>query len=135
MRVFVKVRNGTVLLAALAGVFGGTAMSGCGSAGRTADRATRQASGAAAAASPRWPSRTVLAEPEQLRIVSQVLDPRTMTDFAMTATRHESYRLRRTTLADGKVRLGPVFPVSSIGLGSGSVGSSSPGRSAARHRD
>ena len=69
----------------------------------------------------RRPSNVKLAEPRRLGIVSQVLDVRTRADFALVAGRHGSFRLRRTHLSDGKVRLGPSFPVSSIGFGSGSV--------------
>jgi hypothetical protein len=80
---------------------------------------------AAAGAAPisaqvRWPSHIVLAEPDRLGIGNQVIDPATGTDFALASTNAGvTSRLRRTVLSSGRVKLGPAFPVSSIGLGGG----------------
>ncbi len=52
---------------------------------------------------------------------SQAFEPRTKTDFALTARAHGSFALRRTSLAGGKVKIGPSFPVSLISLAGGSV--------------
>lgn len=83
---------------------------------------TVSASAAPVAGQARWPSRTVLVEPARLGIVSQVVDPASATDFALaTKDIGVSWRLRRTVLASGHVKLGPTFGVDSIGLGGGSV--------------
>ncbi len=68
-----------------------------------------------------WPATTILAQPGSLGVVSQAFDPRTRTDFALTAGAHGSFALRRTSLTGGKVKLGPSFPVSLITLADGSV--------------
>ncbi len=75
----------------------------------------------AAPGSPHWPSHTVLLEPARLGIGNQVVDGATGTDFALASTNGVSFRLRRTVLASGRVRLGPRFPVQSVALGAGSV--------------
>jgi hypothetical protein len=69
-----------------------------------------------------WPSHLVLAEPARLGIGSQVIDQATGTDFALASTNAgATSKLRRTVLSSGRVKLGPAFPVSSIGLGGGYV--------------
>jgi hypothetical protein len=78
----------------------------------------------AAPASPqaRWPSHLVLAEPARLAIGNQVIDSATGADFALaSANAGATSKLRRTVLSSGRVKLGPAFPVSSIGLGGGYV--------------
>jgi hypothetical protein len=57
----------------------------------------------------------------RLGIVSQVIDSRAKTDFALTSSGHGSFKLRRSSLAGGKVRTGPSFPVRSVALASGSI--------------
>jgi hypothetical protein len=81
------------------------------------------AAGAApASANVKWPSHILRAEPTRLGIGNQVIDPATGTDFALASTNAGvTSRLRRTVLSSGRVRLGPAFPVSSIGLGGGYV--------------
>jgi hypothetical protein len=70
----------------------------------------------------RWPSHTVLAEPPRLGIGNQVIDAATGTDFALaSANAGASWRLRRTALSGGRVKLGSKFGVESIGLGGGSA--------------
>lgn len=67
-----------------------------------------------------WPSHVVLAEPTRLGIGDQVIDQATGADFALASTNAgATARLRRTVLSSGRVKLGPAFPVSSIGLGGG----------------
>jgi hypothetical protein len=61
----------------------------------------------------------VLAEPVSL--VSQVIDSRAKTDFALTSSGHGSFKLRRSSLAGGKVTTGPSFRVRSVALASGSL--------------
>lgn len=73
-----------------------------------------------ASAGARWPSHIVLAEPTRLGIGNQVIDQATGTDFALASTNAgRTARLRRTVLSSGRVKLGPAFPVSSIGLAAG----------------
>jgi hypothetical protein len=84
-------------------------------AGGTAARLSSSHAGAT------WPVRLALAEPANLKIVSQVVDPGTKTAFALTQGRHDSYILRRTGLTGGHVTIGPSFPVSSIALAGGSL--------------
>jgi hypothetical protein len=121
-------RNSLAVCAAMATAACGAALAGCGAA--QAGDATAHP---AAAARAMWPARMVLAEPGRLGIVSQVIDPRTKTAFALTSGAHGSFTLRRTALAGGQVKIGPVFPVDSIALANGSLwvfGARAAGRSA-----
>jgi len=114
--------------AALAIVASGAALAGCAAAQAGSTTAHR-----AAAARVVWPARTILAEPSSLGIVSQVVDPRTKTDFALTSGAHGSFTLRRTALAGGQVKIGPSFPVGSIASANGSLwvfGARATGKSA-----
>jgi hypothetical protein len=75
---------------------------------------------APASAQARWPGHLVLAEPARLGIGDQVIDPATGTDLALAFTNAGmTSRLRRSVLSTGRVKLGPTFPVSSVGLGGG----------------
>ena len=138
MRRVAMAGNAIVLLAALIGLLGGAALTG-GRAPETVGQVERSDRGGAPASRGTWPSRTVLAEPARLRIVNQVLDPRSTTDFALTGTAGFTgpFRLRRTQLAGGQVRLGPKFGVSSLGVAAGSLwvfGAQQAGHSAERLR-
>jgi hypothetical protein len=76
----------------------------------------------AAPAGQHWPSHTVLAEPARLGVGAQVIDSTAGVDFALTSTPgRASYRLRRTDIASGQVKLGPRFGVPLVALAAGSV--------------
>jgi len=108
-------------LAVTASILGGGALAACGSAntvGMLRSSANDSVVGRAQSDT-HWPARTVLAERPELNIVSQVLDPHTRTDFALTVAGHGTYRLRRTSVPSGQVRVGRPFPVNSIALASG----------------
>src|SRR5262245_36953917 len=111
------IRNSLAVLAALVTVGAGAALAGCvaARAGGTAARPNPAHAGVT------WPVRLVLAEPGSLKIVSQVVDPETKSDFALTRGPHGSFLLRRLGLAGGHVTIGPSFPVSSIALAGGSL--------------
>jgi hypothetical protein len=102
----------------------------CGVAGPiTASAATRPTAhavalhaGAADQASGRWTARLVLRQPGTLGIVGQVIDGRTRTDFALSSLgQGTAFQLHRIPLGGGHAVTGPVFKVSQIALGSGSV--------------
>ena len=99
----------------------GAAMGGTAGAAGTAG-AVGAFGAAPASASATWPIHLLLAEPARLGIGSQVIDQATGTDFALASTNGgATSKLRRTVLSSGRVKLGPAFPVSSIGLGGGYV--------------
>jgi hypothetical protein len=112
-------RIGRAVLAAAVGM--ATASCGVAHSGQANAQVGYMADRGSARAGATWPARLVLAEPVRLGIVSQVIDSRAKTDFALTSSGHGSFKLRRSSLAGGKVTTGPSFRVRSVALAGGSL--------------
>lgn len=126
------VTAGAAMLAALACVaVGQAAASGAPTSGartsaaRTAAAArasTASSVSAAGATSRRWPVRTVLREPPELRISNQAIDPRARVVYALSGNAGPlAYQLIRLPLSGGPGQVGAVLPVNGIAVGAGSV--------------
>jgi hypothetical protein len=116
-----RTRIGMALLGAT--ILAGMATASCGVAlGQShAQAGGNTAARVSASATSTWPARMVLSEPAKLNVVSQVIDPRAKSDFALTSAGHGTFTLRRTGLASGQVKTGRSFPVDSLALASGSL--------------
>ncbi len=94
-------------------------------ASASAKAAAAPRTAASAGASSRWHARTILHESAGERLGAQLVDPRAGAGYTLTAriatpnSPAGRYRLRRTDLATGKVRQGPVFPVAGLALAAG----------------